>query len=87
MLDSRALTDLTVIAQAGLAGDIEDLADLLDLLSRLELPDKQQFWAYLKAENPLLMARIKRAKQRVDANPPKPKPWYSKRLGNSANAV
>lgn len=87
MFDSRALTDLTVIAQAGLAGDIEDLADLLDLLSRLELPDKQQFWAYLKAENPLLMARIKRAKQRVDANPPKPKPWYSKRLGNSANAV
>ncbi len=87
MPGTREFADLMAVARAGLSGETRDLADLLDLLKRLEPEDKKQFWDYLKAHNPLLGQRLKRAKQRVEANPPKPAPWYAKRLGSEANAV
>ncbi|ASC70312.1 hypothetical protein XM38_012490 [Halomicronema hongdechloris C2206] len=82
MLGESELRDLVIICKAALVGGQDSLSDLFSLLGYLTQEDKRQFWQWLKTNDELLVTRLKRAKQRLEANPPQPQPqsWYSDRL-------
>jgi len=77
MLSSDELQALRDFCDGDLAAEA---SGVFDGLHTLEDSDKEQFWSWLKQHDALLTTRLKRAKQRLDANPPKPEPWYANQL-------
>ena len=77
MLSTDELTTLQQFCHGDLA---DEPAGVISGLASLTSEDKQHFWQWLKANDSLLVARLVRAKQRLEANPPKPEPWYVDRL-------
>lgn len=64
MLLDDALNTLRLMCNECLCGGTEDIADLFDLLKGLDKTHFIYFRDWLKATDPLLYARVKRAQQR-----------------------
>lgn len=77
MLSTDELTTLQQFCHGDLA---DEPAGVISCLTTLTPEDKKQFWQWLKAHDSLLIVRLIRAKQRLEANPAKPEPWYVERL-------
>ncbi|MEM9151969.1 MAG: hypothetical protein AAGB19_16150 [Cyanobacteria bacterium P01_F01_bin.3] len=86
MLSPNDLQTLQLMCRTGLSGSDTDIADVFDLLGFLDEGHKRQFWNWLRQHDKLLQSRLKRAKQRLEATPPKPKPWYAERLRRARGA-
>lgn len=83
MLSSDELQTLRDFCDGDLAADA---SGVFAGLRTLRDSDKQRFWAWLKQHDALLTTRLRRAKQRLDANPPRREPWYADRLKRAKGA-